>query len=94
MQLSEHQDYPATLLDADNQPLSTGKVRFCKADKSVLFWFHAGETTHPLKVSASSVQVLPGHKVEVHNMRAHRHDNPPFCHYHLDFDPAKIDWVD
>jgi hypothetical protein len=84
MNLCEGVLYEASLLDADNQFLASGKARLCISESRGLFWPSTGTNQDTILKSASSLQMSGGKLLRMRNL--YQCPDPWPLHDHFEYD--------
>lgn len=80
--------YEATLLDRDNQRISSGRARFYTGTGFGVFWPQDGAADDRILNTAASVKTLEGHQLPISHIERCPATFPPERHY--DFQSAEI----
>jgi hypothetical protein len=78
-------EFPATILDSDNQPLATGQARLYTKKCFGTFWPQVESDAPKLPKSATMLQAKDGSRYELKNFQTCPH-HPPEVVNHCEFD--------
>jgi len=83
-------EFPATVLDRDNQPLASGQARLYTRHNCGTFWPQVPKDVHSLPNYATMLRSSTGSLYEIRNLKVCPHHHPEIVN-HCEFDYAPVE---